>query len=171
MIQDNLSLFEKNILDPISELERTQLFKKLIDAFPKKHPLKRYRGDVYFEINNLQKLFSNMKREGWTVDYLLQSIDNYINDLPNRDEYIAKKAVGTFKKGDVRTDKIKVEAVTVGVTTEYYLQWRIANSILPAGVFTSPVGLFAGTSQSNNVETINADCIDSLLTGSSCTPK
>lgn len=110
VIQDNLSLFEKNILDPISELERTQLFKKLIDAFPKNHPLKRYRGDVYFEINNLQKLFSNMKREGWTVDYLLQSIDNYINDLPNRDEYIAKKAVGTFKKGDVRTDKIKVEA-------------------------------------------------------------
>jgi len=110
VIQDNLSLFEKNILDPISELERTQLFKKLIDAFPKNHPLKRYRGDLYFEINNLQKLFSNMKREGWTVDYLLQSIDNYINDLPNRDEYIAKKAVGTFKKGDVRTDKIKVEA-------------------------------------------------------------
>jgi DNA helicase-2/ATP-dependent DNA helicase PcrA len=110
VIQDNLSLFEKNILDPISELERTELFKKLIDAFPKNNPLKRYRGDVYFEINNLQKLFSNMKREGWTVDYLIQSIDNYLNDLPNRDEYIAKKAVGTFKKGDVRVDKIKVEA-------------------------------------------------------------
>jgi DNA helicase-2/ATP-dependent DNA helicase PcrA len=110
VIQDNLSLFEKNILDPISELERTQLFKKLIDAFPKNHPLKRYRGDVYFEINNLQKLFSNMKREGWTVDYLIQSIDIYINDLPNRDEYIAKKAVGTFKKGDVRTDKVIAEA-------------------------------------------------------------
>jgi DNA helicase-2/ATP-dependent DNA helicase PcrA len=110
VIQDNLSLFEKNNLDPISELERTQLFKKLIDAFPKNHPLKRYRGDVYFEINNLQKLFSNMKREGWTIDYLIKSIDNYINDLPNRDEYIAKKAVGAFKKGDVRTDKIIAEA-------------------------------------------------------------
>jgi DNA helicase-2/ATP-dependent DNA helicase PcrA len=110
VIQDNLSLFEKNNLDPISELERTQLFKKLIDAFPKNHPLKRYRGDVYFEINNLQKLFSNMKREGWAIDYLIKSIDNYINDLPNRDEYIAKKAVGAFKKGDVRTDKIIAEA-------------------------------------------------------------
>jgi DNA helicase-2/ATP-dependent DNA helicase PcrA len=110
VIQDNLSLFEKNNLDPISELERTQLFKKLIDAFPKNHPLKRYRGDVYFEINNLQKLFSNIKREGWTIDYLIKSIDNYINDLPNRDEYIAKKAVGAFKKGDVRTDKIIAEA-------------------------------------------------------------
>jgi DNA helicase-2/ATP-dependent DNA helicase PcrA len=48
IIQDNLSLFEKNSLDPISELESIDLFKQLIDAFPKNHPLKRYRGDVYF---------------------------------------------------------------------------------------------------------------------------
>jgi len=66
IIQENLSLFEKNSLDPISELERVQLFKELIDTLPKNHLLKRYRGDVYYEINNLQSLFSTMKREGWT---------------------------------------------------------------------------------------------------------
>jgi hypothetical protein len=86
---------------------------------------------------------------------------------PSTGTYLSNLAVNSNNG----SDKIKVEAVTVGVTTEYYLQWRIANSILPSSVFTSPVGLFAGTSQSNNVETINADCIDSLLTGSSCTPK
>jgi DNA helicase-2/ATP-dependent DNA helicase PcrA len=58
IIQENLSLFEKTSLDAISELERIELFKKLIDAFPKNHPLKRYRGDVYYEIRNLQQLFS-----------------------------------------------------------------------------------------------------------------
>ncbi|HMC99315.1 MAG TPA: UvrD-helicase domain-containing protein, partial [Ferruginibacter sp.] len=63
VIQDNLSLFEKTILDAISELESIELFKLLIDSFPKNHPLKRYRGDVYFEINNLRSLFSSMKRE------------------------------------------------------------------------------------------------------------
>src|SRR6201991_1936985 len=41
VIQDNLSLFEKTAMDPISELERIQLFKQLIDAFPKNHLLKR----------------------------------------------------------------------------------------------------------------------------------
>src|ERR1700726_4508899 len=46
IIQENLSLFEKTSLDPISELERIQFFKILIDQFPKNHPLKRYRGDV-----------------------------------------------------------------------------------------------------------------------------
>lgn len=62
VIQDNLSLFEKTVLDPISDLEKIQLFKELIDSFPKNHILKRYRGDVYFEVKNLQQLFSNMKR-------------------------------------------------------------------------------------------------------------
>jgi len=75
VIQENLSLFEKTILDPISELEKIQLFKDLIDAFPKNHPLKRYRGDVYFEVKNLQSLFSTMKREGWAPLFINQKID------------------------------------------------------------------------------------------------
>ena len=103
VIQDNLSLFEKNTLDAISELESIALFKQLIDSFPKNHPLKRYRGDVYFEINNLRNLFSSMKREGWTPVFINEKIDEYITGLPNRDEYVAKRATGNFKKGDVRT--------------------------------------------------------------------
>src|SRR6478672_3354469 len=54
VIQDNLGLFEKTALDPISDLERIELLKELIDRFGKDHPLKRYRGDVYFEIKSLQ---------------------------------------------------------------------------------------------------------------------
>ena len=81
----------------------------MIDAFPKGHPLKRYRGDVYYEINNLRHLFSSMKREGWTADFINQRITDYINDLPNRDEYVAKRKVKEFNKGDVRTDKIEEE--------------------------------------------------------------
>ncbi|HMU09761.1 MAG TPA: ATP-dependent DNA helicase [Ferruginibacter sp.] len=109
VIQDNLNLFEKTSLDAVSELETIELFKQLIDAFPKNHPLKRYRGDVYFEINNLRNLFSAMKREGWAPAFINQKIDEYIAGLPNRDEYIAKRAVKEFKKGDVRTDKIEEE--------------------------------------------------------------
>lgn len=109
VIQDNLNLFEKTSLDAVSELETIELFKQLIDAFPKNHPLKRYRGDVYFEINNLRNLFSAMKREGWAPAFINQKIDEYIAGLPNRDEYIAKRAVKEFKKGDVRADKIEEE--------------------------------------------------------------
>ena len=110
VIQENLSLFEKTALDAISELENIQLFKMLIDNLPKGHPLKRYRGDVYFEINNLKSLFSSMKREGWAPAFISQKIDEYIADLQTRDEYIAKRATKEFKKGEVRTDKIAEEA-------------------------------------------------------------
>jgi DNA helicase-2/ATP-dependent DNA helicase PcrA len=107
VIQDNLGLFEKTALDPISDLERIELMKELIDSFGKDHPLKRYRGDVYFEISSLQSLFSLMKREGWTGDFICSKIDEYINDIPSREEYLCKRATKEYKKGDIRWDRIE----------------------------------------------------------------
>jgi len=109
VIQDNLSLFEKTALDPISDLEKIQLFKELIDSFPKNHLLKRYRGDVYFEVKNLQQLFSNMKREGWTPGFINQKIDEYIADLSTRDEFVYKRKYKEFNAGDLKKDKIEEE--------------------------------------------------------------
>ena len=105
VIQENLSVFEKRSLDPISDLEKTQLFKKLIDSFPKDHPLKRYRGDVYFEINNLQWLFSTMKKEGWTAEFIKERIDAYLAGLAEREEFLYKNSrAGKWNKGDLKPD-------------------------------------------------------------------
>jgi DNA helicase-2/ATP-dependent DNA helicase PcrA len=109
VIQENLWLFEKNSLDLVSDLEKVQLFKELIDSFPKNHPLKRYRGDVYYEVTNLQQLFSNMKREGWTPAFINQKIDEYLADLPNRDEFIYKRKFKEFKPGDLKKERIEEE--------------------------------------------------------------
>jgi DNA helicase-2/ATP-dependent DNA helicase PcrA len=109
IIQDNLSLFEKNSLDAISELENIQLFKKLIDGFQKDNPLKRYRGDVYFEINNLKNLFSTMKKEGWTPSFINQKIDEYMADLHTREEFVYKRKYKQFNAGDLKLDKINEE--------------------------------------------------------------
>ncbi len=109
VIQENLSLFEKTTMDPISDLERIELFKQLIDDFPKNHPLKRYRGDVYFEINNLNSLFGTMKREGWTPEHISNCIDQYIESLPTREEFIYKRKHGENKPGDLKKDKIEAE--------------------------------------------------------------
>jgi len=120
VIQDNLSLFDKNSLNPVSDLQRVQLMKELIDAFPKNHLLKRYRGDVYCEIYSLTKLFSTMKNEGWAPDYINQKIDAYIKDLPTRDEYYYKRASGSYKKGDqkvtaLENEKLKMERLRCAV--------------------------------------------------------
>src|SRR5450631_949007 len=88
IIQDNLALFEKNVLDPISELGQIQLLRELVDSFPQKHPLKRYRSDAYYEVKNLRSLFSSMKREGYTAAFIEEKINEYLADLPNSDEYL-----------------------------------------------------------------------------------
>ena len=111
VIQENLSLFDKTSLDPVTDLQRVELYKQLIDGFGKNHPLKRYRGDVYFEIHNLQSLFSAMKREGWSPQFINARIDAYLDDLPNREEFIYKRKYKDYKAGDLKADKIADEAL------------------------------------------------------------
>jgi len=114
VIQENLDYFGYRNLDPISQLEEVQFLRMLIDGLPKNHLLKRYTGEVYFEINRLKNLFSIMKKEDWEPAFLLEKIESYCNDLPLRDEYIYKKKTNkkdgsSFAIGDVKTDKINEE--------------------------------------------------------------
>jgi DNA helicase-2/ATP-dependent DNA helicase PcrA len=109
IIQDNLSLFDKTSLDPISELEQIELLKKLIDRFDKNNPLKRYRGDIYYEMGNLSKLFSAMKKEGWTTSFLLEKIDAYIQDIPFREQFIYKRKYKQFEAGSLKQGLVDAE--------------------------------------------------------------
>ncbi len=81
IIQENLDYFGKLELDAISDLERIDLFKKLIDGFANDHPLKRFRGDVYYEVGRLQNLFSVMKREDWSADFISEKIDDFLAEI------------------------------------------------------------------------------------------
>jgi DNA helicase II / ATP-dependent DNA helicase PcrA len=109
VIQDNLSLFQKNILEPITDLESIDLFRELIDAFPKGHTLKRYRGDVYYEIFNLKSLFALLKKEGWSIADIEKRCDAYIAELPTKEGFYYKRKYKQFNAGDVKQDKIDAE--------------------------------------------------------------
>lgn len=106
IIQDNLSLFDKSSLDPISELEKIEVLKELIDAFKIDNPLKRYRGDVYYEMNNLSKLFSVMKKEGWSSEYIHTKVDEYVQSIPFKDEFVYKKKYKQFEAGSLKQAKV-----------------------------------------------------------------
>jgi DNA helicase-2/ATP-dependent DNA helicase PcrA len=92
VIQENIRLFNKKELEPLSDLERVQFIKQLIDGFDLENPLKRYKGEVYYDLGNLASLFSAIKREGWEIDWLLKKIDDYVETiLPETDGFYNKR--------------------------------------------------------------------------------
>lgn len=102
VIQDNLDYFGLRGLDAVSELEQIEFVHRIIDGFPKNHPLKRYTGDVYYETGKLLALYEQMKRENWTSAYLKQQVDLYLEDIKTRDEYIYKKTTKFGKAGELK---------------------------------------------------------------------
>lgn len=107
IIQDNLELFGHHDLEPLSDLERVEIIRKLIDELPFDHPLKARRADVYFYENHLYDLFKKMKSEAWTVPAVLKAISEYVEDLPHREAFIYKRNSRGYKKGDLKEAQIK----------------------------------------------------------------
>jgi len=109
VIQDNLSYFGKLNLEPISDLEEIDLFNKLIDSIEPNNILKRFRGEVYYEVPRLKALFSLMKKEAWTVDYFNERIDAYLKELPTKEGFFYKKKYKDFNAGDANENKVLAE--------------------------------------------------------------
>lgn len=114
VIQENLDVFGFRNVDPVSDLEQIQLLRELIDELPKNHVLKRYTGDVYYEVYRLLSLFAIMKREDWEPEYLKEKTLAYCTDIETREEYKyqrggKRKNGSTYSKGDLNTDKLNDE--------------------------------------------------------------
>jgi DNA helicase-2/ATP-dependent DNA helicase PcrA len=76
VIKENIKYFGNyRDLQLISEIEEVDIYRSLIDRFPDDHPLKRYKGDIYYETHKLKSLFSTMKQEGWTVEEIEENIE------------------------------------------------------------------------------------------------
>jgi DNA helicase-2/ATP-dependent DNA helicase PcrA len=118
VIQENASYFSVKELEPIGDLERIQLMEKLVDGFDVNHPLKRMRGDVYYEISSgrLNNLFSMMKRENKSAEDIEKAVDAYIEDLPNREGFYYKRKYKEFNAGDPNPKKIEAEKAKMDLT-------------------------------------------------------
>ena len=113
IIQRNPDYFGHRELEPISELENIELLRKLIDSLEANNPLRRKGGDMYFEVQRMQNLYQKMKEEvQWTPEYISDQIDAYLDDLPNREEFIYKRAnqKKNIKVGDPKQKDIDGQA-------------------------------------------------------------
>ncbi len=140
IIQENLDYFGKLNLEAISDLEKIELFRKLVHQFKEGNPLKRYRGDVYYEMNRLMELFSIMKREFWSAEYVCQKADEYIDAIinaePGSDYYkqfryskkYGDKQAGDFKPAfDEEKEKINLLKAAANEFINYQNLMREAN--------------------------------------------
>jgi DNA helicase-2/ATP-dependent DNA helicase PcrA len=111
IIQHNLDYFGKREMEPISELETRQLIRNILDDLHANHILKKLKGEIYSDVPRINNLFKMMKEENWSPEFISKKIDEYLNDLPKRDEYIYKrdnKKAG-IRKGDIKQHDIDKE--------------------------------------------------------------
>lgn len=102
VIQNNTEYFSYRSLQPITELERSELLYQIIEELPSGHELRRLSGNIYYDANKLNRLFDMMKRENISAEKISNEADEYIASLPEREEYIYKRNGKGYKKGDVK---------------------------------------------------------------------
>ncbi|MEZ5013545.1 MAG: ATP-dependent DNA helicase [Chitinophagales bacterium] len=111
VIQSNIDYFGKRELEPISELENVGLLESILNDLPDDHVLKRFKGELNFEATRLNNLFRLMKEEDWNPQHIHTAIDAYVSSLPERDDFIYKRANSKqgIKPGDPKQHLIDAE--------------------------------------------------------------
>ena len=126
IIQENIDYFSYRELEPMSDIQRIQLMEKLIDNFDKNHILKRWRGDIYYDEKRLSSLFSLMKSENFSAEYIEEKINSYLEEIKIYKEdskFHYHRKYKEFKKGDLKPtvfNKLKDKfEKTIAATKEF----------------------------------------------------
>lgn len=129
VIQENLEVFGRHELEPLSDLERIDIIRTILSNLDVEHPLKMdYRNEFYYE-KHLTDLFRLMKSERWTPTLLHQKIKAYLDDLPHRAEMHYKRKSGANQKGDLKTalfNKKVAQMTKLKAAIELFEQYELA---------------------------------------------
>lgn len=104
VISDNLDYFGLRSLEPVDDIEKSEVLRELIDGLPFGHPLRRTKGDLYYEEYRMARLFDLMKQENLSSENLKQHVQNHLDAL-HLDEDMYYKVSNSrygFKKGDFK---------------------------------------------------------------------
>ncbi len=102
VIKEHPDVFGIGDLDVVSELERQEILENIINGFKPGHPLFQ-KGKIYPGMpGRLKELFSTMKKEDWTYEFICQSIDDYLENMKTDERYLYKVNRKGIKKGDLK---------------------------------------------------------------------
>ncbi|MFM7091367.1 MAG: ATP-dependent helicase, partial [Bacteroidota bacterium] len=102
IIQQNRYHFGQHKLEPVSDLERIDIIRKLLDELPWDHPLKKGYANAHQFERELQSLFQWMKMENFKPSFLLENIESYCNQMSSLPEFRYKRKQGEFNAGDLK---------------------------------------------------------------------
>ena len=102
IIQENRELLGVVDYEPISDLERIELLRSIIDGLSKDSPLYRFKGQVYYEVGRLAALFAHMKKEDLKPEELIEQIQAYLEDAKSYDKFRYQRKTSTASKGDLK---------------------------------------------------------------------
>lgn len=109
VIQENLEYFGRHDLEPASDLDRIEIVRELLAKLPPEHELRREQKSPFTYEKHLLQLFADMKREAWAPGHVQRQCKIYLDDLPNRPEFVYQKSGKTFQKGELKAYKIADE--------------------------------------------------------------
>ncbi len=107
VIRDHAEYFGSHELEPLSDLERIDLIRKIIDDLPPGHILFRGGQNPYFYEKGLHRLFQRMNAEDWSPEFLKKAAQEWLDNLPNLPEFRYRQNRANFRKGDLITHKIE----------------------------------------------------------------
>ena len=119
IIQNNPYYFKNNSraeMQPLSDLERTDMLYKLLDGLSPGHKLRKLSGNIYSDSAKLSRLFDFMRKENLSPEVISVAIDSYLEELPTKEAYIYKRNGSNFKKGDVKKGEIEKESQRLDTT-------------------------------------------------------
>ena len=107
VIRDQAEYFGSHELELLSDLERVDLIRKIIDDLAPGHILFRGGQNPYFYEKGLHRLFQRMNAEDWSPEFLKQAAQQWLDELPQRPEFCYRQNRGNFRKGDPIIHKIE----------------------------------------------------------------
>ncbi len=109
IIQDHIEYFGLNNMQPVSDLEQIQIVHSMLDELPANHTLIKGKFNRYYRTPHLIDIFNKMKTEHWSVDEISKKIDEYLESLLSRKEFIYQRNSKLNTKGSLNQKKILAE--------------------------------------------------------------
>jgi DNA helicase-2/ATP-dependent DNA helicase PcrA len=107
VIQENLELFGRSDMEPLTDLERIEIVRRLLEKLAPEHPLRADKKNVFHFERQLRDLFATMKKEGWQPGLVLKKADEYLAGLPENPDFLYQKSNKYGKKGEPKASKVK----------------------------------------------------------------